>query len=184
MAKGRFTRYAEAFGAEVGIFFNKAIEATLKSGLKVAIMSTKHDSSLAAYHWMVVPKGGQFRPGNRSVAQFKDLRGVAPVGERGAKGANKKAVRDAVMRREIHSAITRAVKAKIPVFALYNDTPRFTDDVDPEDPDAQSYRQNARIDTALRDAYQFMNTKFDSYIIRGQMRKVPFSGAKRFPDNF
>lgn len=184
MAKGKFTRYAEAFGGEVGLFFNRGIATTLRTGIQVAVMATKQDSSLAAYHWMVVPKGGQFRPGNRRISKFQYVRGRPPVGEKGDKGKNREAVKKHVTNRELEKVIRRAVKAKVPVYAFYNDTPQFTDDVDPDDASASSYRSNAKIDQAMKQAYSEMNDKFKAYIARGNIRKNPFSGTQAFPTNF
>lgn len=184
MPKGRFTRYAESFGGEVGLFFNRAIASTLKTGLKVAVLATKHDSSLAAYHWMVVPKGGQFRPGNRRLSKFHYVYGQSPVGQKGDKGRHKKAVRDYVLSRELHKVIDRAVKAQVPVYAFYNATPQFTEDTEADRPGADSYRSNAKIDTAMKQAYSEMNDKFNALMIRGQVRQRPFSGARLFPTNF
>lgn len=182
MAKGKFTRYCDAFGGGVGIFFNRAIERTLKSGIKVAAMETKHDSSLAAYHWMVVPKGKGFNPGGRKLSKFQYIHGHRPVGKKGDKGSHRTEVINWVVNREMDKVIRRAVKNKIPVYAFYNATPSAEEGQDLDSPNDGNYRSNALIDEAMNNAYNEMNSKFNAQIQRGRVRKRAFGGAGFFPE--
>ncbi len=169
---GKWSRYADRFGLDIGAFFNKSIRRALKAGVQALVANTVHDSSRAAFHWVVLPSGGAVRPGAWREMTFNPAYGHPPVGSRGDKGANKDEAVTFVTQREFDRAIDTTVRGRQPAtrFLFENATPDQTDDTrNPK----RSYRANANLAGAQEAAESRMQTSFSGAIQRGELRKRP-----------
>lgn len=177
---GKWSRYADKFGLDIGAFFNKSIRRALKVGVQALVANTVHDSSRAAFHWVVIPSGGNVRPGAWREMTFNPAYGHPPVGRRGDKGANKGETVAFVTEREFDRAIDATVRAPQPAtrFVFSNSTPDAYDDRKGEfDPETRRrgdmYRVNAKLERAKEAAEARMQTSFSGAIQRGELRKRP-----------
>lgn len=173
------TQYANEFGMDLEKLLNGAIYATVQAGLRAAVNATKHDTSRAAYHWILVPGSGSgLKPGSRRLAKFDyGVRGTPPVGlrRRGQEGANAAAVRKWVVERETNEVLRRALatsRSKVgkgtTVFAFYNATPEENGEGDSAG--QTPYAKAAHIEDAKATAMAVMDAVFKGQVERGKIR--------------
>ncbi len=141
VAKNRqFEDQAIAIGNYLSQLFVRSIRAAALRGLEAAVATTKHDSSQAAMHWMIAGMDAKTsRPWQRKFGKLQYVKGQAPVGVRGAMGAQRDAVMKAVKDRELTEVLEKLVAGRKPQFQLY-----FYNAVG----DVEAYSDRALIDRA------------------------------------
>ena len=169
---GRFTDYTNMFAANLSELNNQAIQRAISQGFRALMDSTKMDSGQAAFYWQIVTEGSGVGRTASGPLEFKERRGVAPVGKRGDKGANRKQLTQ-LRRGEINSFIKKRVSGRSPDTKFYFKNPIFDSDMD--------YVENAELRQALKDAAdvtmeyyerlmnRFINTGGRSWGIRKSM---------------
>lgn len=182
---GKWQKYAERNGIWMGEHLNRTIQRALSAGLQALVLHTQHDSSRAAYHWILVPNAAGVRPGSWAQSKFRPAFGVPPVGHPGDLGSNKQSVISEVVSREMRRTVDRTVKGRKPAtrFVFFNAIPEHWDD---ETQTAQSpvwadkypgkykgYQENAELDQARLAAYAAMEGVWDRAFARGAIRKIP-----------
>lgn len=172
----KWEKYAEQHGLWVGGFMNRAIKATLKTGIEVLVQNTHMDSGRAAVHWMIVPNKDGPRTGSRKHGKFRPEYGDSPVGYPGEKGRMAPQVVSHVTMRETVKVIDRSVQGRRPatIFRFYNATPVTHDDTYSGITTKQNYHVNARLEEAKNASLEAMSNKLLQFWSRGQyVRKVP-----------
>lgn len=135
-----FEKQAVALGDYLSQLFVRSIRAAILRGLDAATSITKHDSSQAAMHWMVAGIDRKTsRPMQRKYGKLQYIKGKAPVGLRGAGGAQAAEVQKYVHQRELTDVINKLVAGRRPDFQLY-----FYNAVG----EVSRYSENANIDKA------------------------------------
>ena len=131
-SRRRWQAYTERMGADLSDLFNRNIRETVKAGVRALVANTQHDSSRAAYHWVVIPNKGSVNPGSWKQMTFDPMYHRPPVGGPGDKGKNKQMVIREVVQRESSRAIDKTVKGRkgqASVFTFQNNVPGQLNDL-------------------------------------------------------
>lgn len=163
---GKFEKQFTQFAVELEQLYSRAIRRALLAGLYTALDVTKHDSSNAAVHWLLVAKM-RSRPTTRRFGKLKDLRqtgtraATPPVGKRGSMGAQKSRTITFVRDKELREVVDKFVSGRAPEtkFALYTS-------IDPE----SEYGINANISEAGQAALATIKEIFDEQVKKGKVR--------------
>lgn len=179
---GKYSSKADLMAENISAVFNRAMRLSLRAGIAAAVNATVHDSSNAAYHWMVAAVG-KSRPASRTLGNLRDLRytkGVigearpkqGTVGLNGAGGRNKNATINAVRTRETVEVINRVIAGRNPPgrFYLYNALYERRS-VEYTEKELKAYAINTRIDKAGEAGVKAISEAFDRYLKNGMMRK-------------
>jgi hypothetical protein len=182
---GKWQRYAERNGIWMGEHLNRTIQRSLRVGLEALVTQTQHDSSRAAFHWVLIPSAGNVRPGAWGQSRFRPQFGIPPVGQPGDRGAGSPTVVAEVVGREMRRAVMPTVKGRQPAtrFAFYNAIPEHWDDnqqvadrpvwADRYPQKYKSYRENAQLEAAQMAAYAAMESVWANAFARDAVRRIP-----------
>lgn len=176
---GKFRNQMREFSADISQLLNRNMQRALRAGIAEAVRKTRHDSSNAAYHWMVVPDGPAPRRAYTSIRDLRQTKGVrgpqrrrsGTVGLRGAGGANKGATIGHVRRREDEVVIRRAISGRKPPgkFHFYHALLSMKSAMPTGD--LEQYRKNADIEAAGEAAVAATLEAFKRYMAQGKVRK-------------
>lgn len=181
---GKFSRDAEILVQDMGRVFNQALRRSLAAAVRAAAENTNHDSSNAAYHWLIGEKT-KSRPASRRLGTVRDLRGrvggkktrqgsskkrrpKGTVGYRGDGGRNRYKTNNAVVSRG-KVIIEKYVSGRDPSreFVLYHG---LLDGKTEDGINAGKYRDNANIDEAAKAGaeafYEHMNRALRAGLFR------------------
>ena len=178
---GKFTNYAEKYGANLEAIFNRAISRTVQSGLKTLLSSTTVDSGRSLYHWNLIPgnKSG-LSPGGRRIANMDyEVRGNGVVGKRGDKGSRRKEIELHVLTREVNQVLRRglaggksAIGKGTTTFAFYNPAPTTIGEGQNDANNKTSYAEAANLAQAQENAVTQMKNDLDRMLTRENGRNV------------
>ena len=179
---GKFAKQADLVVADLSRLFNRNIRLSLRAGIAAAINNTVHDSSNAAYHWMVA-EASKSRPGNRREGTLRDLRqtkGVrgparpktGPVGFRGDAGSHRYETLNYVRSRETANVIDKYVVGRTPSGKFYFYNPLLMGGASPDYPsqDMEEYQFNADVEFAGEEAVAATIAAFERYASKGKLR--------------
>lgn len=170
---------AEEFGLGLEDLLNSGIRDTVTTGLRALVANTKHDSSRAANHWVVVANRGSKNPDQWKEMKFNPAYGVSPVGRPGDKGANQTATINSVIRRETARSIKPTVRGRsgqATSFIFVSSVPDKWNDLtaSPTLPhNEEQYRLNANLEDAKAAAQSQMEAKWLQFVASGKYRKTP-----------
>jgi hypothetical protein len=159
---GKFGQFTAAYADGIEQLINRAMRRGLLKGLEAAVENTTHDSSNAAYHWLLA--ASRSRPGMRAEGQLTDRRGIAPVGKRGDKGQRRHAVASAVRQRETQKVLDKFLVGRKPdaKWGFYNAV--LSD---------ETYAGNANIEEAGEAALEAVALAIEDEITKGNARRRP-----------
>lgn len=183
---GKFKRQADLLIADIYGLYNRSLRLALRAAVRAAVDATKHDSSNAAYHWMIGERQYS-RPASRREGLVRDLRarkggrwtlqgrssarpGSGTVGAKGDAGRRAYATQIAVVRRE-SEVIDKYVVGRSPSREFYLYHGLIDGRLEGGASGAEVYKNRANIEAAGEAGRAAFKAAMERYMSEGQVRK-------------
>lgn len=183
---GKFKRQADLMIEDIYGLFNRALRLSLRAAVRAAVDATHHDSSNAAYHWLIGERQYS-RPASRREGLVRDLRarkggrwtlagksaarpGVGTVGAKGDAGRRAYATQIHVVRRE-SEVIDKYVMGRSPSRQFYLYHGLIDGRLEGGAGGAAIYKNRANIDAAGAAGRAAFTAAMERYMRDGQVRR-------------